>query len=134
MPDLLQDAIADIYEAATSGTFFERLADTIASSAGARSCVVQTTDSKLAPINISHSWFTPEMVETYVSEHIFLDDVWANYAIDRSIYNHTADVGELIGNDCYMRSRFYQDFIRRFGDDTGQCVGAMLRRRGRAAS
>ncbi|MFA7602335.1 MAG: PAS domain-containing protein [Novosphingobium sp.] len=128
MADILQSAIADIYEAAASGTLFEHLPDAIAGCAGARSCVVRTSDSKLAPVNISHSWFTPEMVETYVREQIFLDDVWSNCAVEQGIYDRTIDIGELTGKERYARSRFYRDFIRRFGDDTGQCVGALLRR------
>lgn len=124
----LEDEIAEIYEGAASGQFFDLLPDLIARSAGARSCVVQKTDSSRTPIGIAYSWFTPEMVETYVDEEIFLDDVWANCAAEHGLYDQTIDIGEFTGPKRYLHSRFYQDFVRRFGDDTGQCIGALLRR------
>ncbi|MCW1432094.1 helix-turn-helix transcriptional regulator [Novosphingobium sp. JCM 18896] len=126
--DHLHHTVAEIYESATSGDLFKRLPDLIAGSAGARSCVVQKTDDRCAPSALACNWFTTEMTDAYVAQQIYLDDVWANFAVEHGIYDSTTDIGGLTGRDRFERSRFYQDFIRRFGDDTGHCAGALLRR------
>lgn len=130
MSDLLHHTVAEIYECATSGNLFERLPDLIAGSAGARSCVIQKTDDRFVPSALACNWFTAEMTDAYVAERIYLDDVWANFAAEHGIYDNTTDIGGLTGRERYEGSRFYHDLIRRFGDDTGHCAGALLRRPG----
>lgn len=128
MPDKLQDTIADIYEAAVGDDFMDMLPDAISGLTGSRSSVVQHTDAMFSPLQLAYSWFSAEMVATYMYECIYEDDVWRNYAVERQIFDRTVNIGEIVGEERYRRSRFYQDFTRRYGDDTGRCLGAILRR------
>jgi DNA-binding CsgD family transcriptional regulator len=119
------DLIGDLYDL-IGRQGLSGLPDLLAPMAGARSCAFQVKEPDLRPRVLHTSYFPDQMNIAYVENAIFLDDRWGLCA-DRHAHQRGAiRVSEMVGQDAYHRSRFYQDFIREFGDDTGRCMGLSL--------
>lgn len=119
MPELTDE----LYDTIGNGGF-AALPELLAQAAGGRSCTFQVVARDLTPLVVETSYFSPEMSRFYVEEEIFRDDQWQNPW--NAPLGCALDLRHYVSDESYVRSRFYQDMIRRFGDDTGQCLGMVL--------
>lgn len=72
----------------------------------------------------SNSHYSDEMLHHYVVEGFNRLDHWAEVLfhpdrLDRGVARST----EFISTEAHRLTDFYNEFFRRFGDDTGQCLG-----------
>lgn len=104
---------------------FAALPELIASAAGGRSCAFQVVTRDMTPLVVKTSYFSPAMVRFYVEQEIYRDDVWQKPGIVPPM-GKAVNLRNYVPDETYLRSRFYQEMIRGFGDDTGQCIGLIL--------
>lgn len=101
----------------------DRAPEILANALSARSCSLQITDSRFNPLMIETSYFDSSMGEIYIRNSIFEDDVWSHVLLDKANTNTSLLLSDLVSEQEYRSSRFFNDFIRLSGDDTGQCLG-----------
>lgn len=119
--------IAEIYEAATDGAAFDRLAGTLGERLGARSGVIHWRHRDEDGEEISYSGhFSAEQMDAY-GRHFGDHDLWAHAIRAADACNRAWNCAELVAPSDYGASRIYNEWIRPMGDDTYHCVGGLLR-------
>ncbi|HEX7886390.1 MAG TPA: hypothetical protein VF474_10475 [Phenylobacterium sp.] len=120
-------AIADeIYEALADDQAFAALPSRIAAQVGGRSCALMTYAPDGALQSLTFNYFTPEMIDFYWATQMYRHDPWYQAAAQPRALNRAAAMGEAVTPDAYLKSKFYNGFIRPFGDDTFHCVAGMV--------
>ena len=119
--------IEEIYDAATDDESLERLAVSFAEGLGARSGVVhwRSLEADTGAISIS-GYFSDEQMAEY-DRHFAGSDIWAEAFAADGCANRAWSSHQLVAPRTYERSRIYNDWIRRMGDDTFHCLGASIR-------
>jgi DNA-binding CsgD family transcriptional regulator len=117
------ELVDELYDTIGNGGF-SRLPALIAEAIDARSCTFQVLLPSGEPVVVESTYFSDDMNRFYVEQGIYDHDVWQTVAKGRLINGRACDLAEYVSDDEYSRSRFYQDMIRHFGDDTGRCLGA----------
>ena len=119
--------IEEIYDAATDDESLDRLAMSLAGGLGARSGVVhwRSIEADTGAISIS-GYFTDEQMMEY-DRHFADADIWAEAFAADGYVNRAWSSHQLVKPITYERSRIYNDWIRRMGDDTFHCLGASIR-------
>lgn len=117
--------VDELYDTIGNGGF-ARLPSLIAAATDARSCVFQVLLPTGQPLIVESSYFSGAMNNYYVEQGIYDHDVWQDQAKLKLLNGGASDLAEHVSDDQYRRSRFYDDMIRQFGDDTGRCLGAAL--------
>lgn len=120
-------AVDRIYDSLVCEETYALLPATLAEAVKARSCVMQRFDPAGVLQEIGFSYFTDEMNLYYGANEIFRSDIWASTLNGPAQIGRAAALGDIVGDRSYRASIFYNDFIRHFGDDTGQCVGIGFR-------
>lgn len=118
--------IDEIYEALSDDQALAALPDRIAAEAGARSCTLMTyaPDGALQGITCNH--FTTEMLDYYFATEMYWHDPWDPPARRPQALNRATAMDEAVTPQVYLKSEFYNRFIREFGDDTFHCVGSIM--------
>jgi len=116
--------VDELYDTIGNGGF-AALPRLLAEVGGGRSCSFQVIDADAKPRVVESSYFDPQMNRYYVDEGIYRHDIWQRQT-DRAPRGRALDLLEYVPDTQYVRSRFYQDMIRRFGDDTGRCLGMLI--------
>lgn len=117
------ELVDELYDTIGNGGF-SRLPALIAEATDARSCTFQVLLPSGEPLVVESSYFSDDMNRFYVEQGIYDHDIWQTVAKGRLIDGSAGDLAHYVSDHDYSRSRFYQDMIRHFGDDTGRCLGA----------
>lgn len=120
--------IEDIYEALLDEEAMEALPGRLAAAVGARSSSFQIHEGGTIT-HLGTSYFSPEMSRYYAEEGVYAFDCWTNTVIEREMFDRAVDSDLLISREQFRETPFYNEFFRRFGDDTGHSIGAVLRTR-----
>lgn len=116
--------IDELYDTVGNGGF-AALPGLIAEVGGGRSCTFQVIGPDAKPQVVETSYFPLEMGRFYLDEHIYRHDIWQAQTV-RAPRGRALDLLNYVSDSDYVASRFYQDMIRHFGDDTGRCLGVLL--------
>lgn len=117
------EIVGRIYEALDDDEALEVLPNAIAKEIGSRSCTLQLMSREL---ELEGSWvthFNGEMYDFYIEHDLHLFDAWTNtnlhvFGVDRT-ERHT----DFLPLEEFRNSFYYNEFIRRFGDDSAFCLG-----------
>lgn len=120
--------IDHIYDAMLDDAALEALPDHMAELVGARSATFQIFAGQ-TPVHVASTYFTPEMTDYFQNENITDHDVWLREVTSRRLFNCTTDADNYLSREDFKQTFFFNEFFRRFGDDTGHCVGVTLRTR-----
>lgn len=124
-------AVVDlIYDALVSEEAYAALPSALSQTLNARSCVMQRFSVGGMLEEIAFSYFSDEMNLFYGTNEMFRQDIWSAILVDPSNFDRAHLMDNLIPETKYRASTFYNEFFRRFGDDTGRCVGAGIRQPG----
>ena len=123
-------AVDDIYDALTDDEAFEALPVRLANVVGARSATLQTFGADGSFLSITTSYFTDEMAQFYVDNEFHRYDLWRAPASRPETINTLQLMDDIISKERVQRSIFFNEFYRRFGDDTGRCLGGVMSFRG----
>ena len=115
-----------IYEALTNDDALQQLPSKIADVMGARSAVLQFADGKGQANVFACSHFSESQVRDY-QRNFVQHDLWANAVCSLPRYQDRAVIlAELVPNNVYERSVFYNEFFRLHHDDTFHCLGSSI--------
>ena len=116
-----------IYEATLDDQLFAELPVMVAAAFEARSCVFHWRDQTGAAEISTHSgYFSDDQMADYATnfaEH----DLWTSAGMARGFANKAWKTSDLVPNDQYESSIFYNEWIRSMGDDTYYCCGSVMR-------
>ncbi len=116
--------VDELYDTIGNGGF-AALPGLLAEVGGGRSGSFQVIGTDAKPRVVESSYFDPQMNRYYVDEGIYHHDIW-QLQTDRAPRGRALNLLEYVPDADYVRSRFYQDMIRHFGDDTGRCLGMLI--------
>lgn len=121
--------IDQIYEAIADDGAYQALPDIIASLVGGRSCILFGFDAeqRLRDAQVSH--FTPEMIDFQQSELGRAIDIWTSYGMQPHRLGIVGNTDDVMDRATLKRTAFFNESIRRFGDDTITCMGCVLKAR-----
>lgn len=117
--------IEAIYEAASDDEAYAALPGLLAEAVGARSATFLNIEDG-APVHVAASYFTSEMSDYYVSAGIDRHDVWNTLVMERGLTNRAVTSDRIMTREAFAGSVFYNEFFRRFGDDTGVSLGSVI--------
>lgn len=120
--------IDHIYDAMLDDAALDALPGHMAELVGARSATFQIFSGQ-TPVHVASTYFTPEMTNYFQTENITDHDVWLREATSRRLFNRATDADDYLSREDFERTFFFNEFFRRFGDDTGHCLGVTLRTR-----
>jgi DNA-binding CsgD family transcriptional regulator len=110
------------YEAIVDDEVLAALPAMVARHVGTRSVTIQAFAPDWSLLSLTYCYFTEEMADYYRARDLQLHDLWS--AALAPTANLGAQIGdELVAEDSYRNSVFYNEFFRHFGDDTGKFVG-----------
>ncbi len=117
-----------IYEALLDDEAMTQLPAHLAAAVGARSSTFQIYEGQ-TPVYIASSYFSDEMTQFYMENDVSALDCWTPLVTDRGLFDQAIDSDMFMSRDQFRSTGFYNEFFRRFGDDTGHSLGAVLRTR-----
>lgn len=119
-------AVADLYDAITDDEAFTALPERIASLAGARSAAIHIFDPDGQIANLATSYFSDEMSRYYLDHGLHEHDLWRKVSDQRRLDGQVVNFNDIVTPERFRQSVFYNEFFRRFGDDTAQCLGGVF--------
>ena len=122
------EIIGHIYEALDDDEALEALPDAIAKEIGSRSCTLQlmTPEFELEGSWVTH--FNGEMYDFYKEHDLHLFDAWTNTNMNVFGTDRTERHTDFLPLEEFQNSFYYNEFIRRFGDDSAYCLGFIATR------
>lgn len=116
------EIIGTIYEALEDEEVFEALPLIVSEEIGSRSCTFQvfSRDSTLEGMWLHY--FPEEMGRFYRENGLHAHDLWANTMLRAGVGRANLH-SEYLNTAEFCKSLFYNEFIRRFGDDSAHCLG-----------
>lgn len=120
--------VDEIYEALLDEEAMAALPARLAAAVGARSSTFQIYEGQ-SPVYLASSYFSAEMTEFYMENDIVSLDCWTPLVTDRSLFDRAVDADLFMSRDQFRNTAFHNEFFRKFGDDTGYSLGAVLRTR-----
>lgn len=115
-----------IYEAALDDDLFAQLPVVIARAMDARSCVLHWRDEGGAAEILRHSaYFSDDQMADYAA-NFAAHDLWTEAGMGQGFVNRGWNTTDLVPQEVYERSIFYNDWIRAMGDDTFYCCGSVM--------
>ncbi len=114
-----------IYEVLEDEDAFARLPATIAGIVGARSMTFQIF-SNGGPPEMLWSYFSDAMIAHYLENDLVPHDVWHGLAVQSGRFHRAFRASEYISKQDFLSSVMFNECFRHFGDDTGQCLGAII--------
>lgn len=116
-----------IYDAAVDEGALAALPGHLASAMGARSTNLLTLTPQWEVEALNFSYFTAEMNEYFFQNALWEHDLWMQLAMKHAQNGRVSSCDEYMTPDTFKSGVFYNDFIRRFGDDTVHCFGTSFR-------
>lgn len=120
--------IDTIYDALLDDAAFDALPAQLAAAVGARSATFITMAGD-TPVHVAGHYFSEEMNAYYLTHGISELDVWNQIVIERGLLNRAISADDFMSRAAFRDSAFYNEFFRRFGDDTGVSLGAIIQTR-----
>lgn len=124
----LREISADeIYSSLADDAEFGNLPTRLVEAFGGRSAIIMWQHNDGASEILAHSgYFTNEQLLRYGSEFA-QHDPWAQASARAPQAARAVDMETLVPSIFYERSHFYNEFIRKMGDDTYRCLGVRIR-------
>lgn len=116
------DIIGRIYEALDDEEVFEMLPYIVSETIGSRSCTFQIFSKDFDLEIMRHHYFQKEMDQFYRENGLHVHDLWAKTMLQAGVGRANLH-SEFIKTAEFCKSFFYNEFIRRFGDDSAHCLG-----------
>lgn len=120
--------IEQIYESLLDDEAFDALPARLADLVGARSTTLQTIVDQV-PVHVATHYFSEAMGAFYAANDIIKLDPWIPIVTGKKLLNRAADSDDHLSRRDFENSAFYNEFFRRFGDDTGVSLGAVIETR-----
>lgn len=118
--------VSQIYEAALDDEQFTALPLVLAHHFHARSAVIHWLDSsRRSEVDATSGYYSASQMRTY-TENFAANDLWTVAAARDACRNTAWNANDLVAEDDYAKSTFYNDWIRPMGDDTWRCAGAVM--------
>lgn len=121
--------IDEIYEALIDEEAMAALPGRLAAAVGARSSTFQIYEGQ-APVFLASSYFSEAMNQYYMENEVSVLDPWTPLVTKRGLFDQAVESDIYLSRKQFENTAFYNEFIRRFGDDTGFSLGAVLKTRG----
>lgn len=118
--------IDGIYDALDDDLAYAALPRMLADAVGARSATLQVIAGG-APLEVASAYFSPEMNGYYLDREVFKFDIWNSLSVDHARFDCARTSDDVMSRRQFADSAFYNDFFRVFGDDTGVCLGGVVR-------
>lgn len=116
----------EIYDCLDDDDAFARLPGLVAESIDARSAVFHWRNLDLsAEVLASSSYWSPDDMARYV-EHFAEHDIWAQSTLTPQTRNTLWVLDDLVPAQTFGGSTFYNEWIRKIGDDTFHCIGMSI--------
>lgn len=116
----------EIYDAILDDDLFARLPGRLAEAYQSRSTLMGWHYTDGGAEVLSHSgYFTDEQLSTYATTFAPMDP-WANAAAAQHVHNVAIDLEQLVPQSEFERTPFYNEYIRKIGDDTARCLGISI--------
>lgn len=112
-----------IYEAVSDEEAFVRLPSILAPLVGARSCLISRRTLKLENSHLMTNYFSNAVIDYVMDPEISILDHWMQYGAQPHCLGTTIDADDIWDLNFHMNSGFYNEIIRKFGDDTTRCIG-----------
>lgn len=122
----MRDVIHAIYEAALDEEAFAALPAELSKAAEGRSASLQHFSGAGELIDFGISYFTDDVGAYYLEHRLFEHDVWAPPSLLPQNRDRMHNVEDWVSVETFKRGMIYNDLYRRFGDDTGRCIGAAI--------
>jgi DNA-binding CsgD family transcriptional regulator len=119
--------IDHIYEAVADDDAFHALAAAIADDVDARSCIMFGFDGLLRLTAAEVSYFSPEMIEFQRTNEVRAWDVWTAHSLSPARFGKIGNGDEIWDREAFKQTPFYNECVRRFGDDTISVVGGVVK-------
>lgn len=120
------DALLDaVYDSLGNGGL-ALLPALVAQAVDGRSSSLQVLTGDLVPEQVHTSYFTAEMSAFYVEHGIYDEDVWQTVTMRCGVVGRATRLTDMVPDEVYLASGFYQNMIRTHGDDTGRCLGMLV--------
>ena len=120
--------IEQIYEALLDDEAFDALPARLAALVGARSATLQTVVDE-TPVHVASHYFSDEMGAYYLANDIVALDPWTPIVIQKGLMNRAVCADDFMSRAEFKDTAFYNEFFRRFGDDTGVSLGSIIQTR-----
>lgn len=118
--------LAELYEAVVDDEHFAALPGRLARFFGARSAVIHWLHGQgRSTVDAHCDYFTPAQFQLYADTYAQYD-VWTKAALGPNRRNRAWNTSDLISKQDLEASIFYNDWIRQMGDDTYNCIGAVM--------
>lgn len=118
--------IEDIYDAAFDDEAFARIAGALASTLDARSALIHWVHRDGSTDVLSHSgYFSDEQLGLYARDFAPLDP-WISATAAPQYSNRVINLEEVVPVDEFIRTDFYNGYVRAIGDDTCRGIGIRL--------
>lgn len=119
--------VDEIYDALTDDAALSALPTRLATELGARSCTLQafSPDNQFLMM-VQNGYFSQEMYDFYIASGMHQHDYWRPAFERPGRLNRAFSAERILDPRGYVDSVFYNDFFRRFGDDTGRFLGAVV--------
>jgi DNA-binding CsgD family transcriptional regulator len=112
----------DIYEAALDPEAADRLPNLLTQSLGGRAAVLSWRQLDGTPDVLAYSHLSPEMMADYVNTFA-PHDIWSIQAMSPTFANRMLSDEDIVSPSQFKSSVFYNDFIRRYGEDIFHVLG-----------
>jgi DNA-binding CsgD family transcriptional regulator len=113
----------EIIEAALDDELFQSLPHRIAAISNSRSVLIPWHLANSDVQVMAHSgYFTDNQLETYATKFSAMDP-WALASAGNQPDGRAINLEQLVATDEFVRSPFYNEYIRGMGDDTARCMG-----------
>lgn len=117
--------IEHIYEAALDDAALQDVAMALTRRFAARSALLHWTDSEGGQTLAHSQYFTDAQLDKYSREFAACDPWLAATAAPQK-QNQVHDLERLVPTADFVRSEFYNSFLRPMGDDTARCLGVRV--------
>jgi DNA-binding CsgD family transcriptional regulator/PAS domain-containing protein len=113
-----------IYGAIGDDEAFGKLSNRIAEAVGTRSAIFVELNAAGTADYMQLCYWSDEFT-AYYAEHFAHIDPWTQLAIDVGHFGRAAALDAVMSPQDFARTAMRNDCFRRFGDDTGRCLGVM---------
>jgi DNA-binding CsgD family transcriptional regulator/PAS domain-containing protein len=119
------ELVEQIYDAVGDEEVFNALPALIAKAVGVRSCTIFGFDQSLVLKSAIANYLTAEMLEYQLSEDIKPLDIWTEYGARQVNRGRIVSCDEAWDQPTFLRTPYFNEYFRKFGDDTSRCMGGV---------
>lgn len=120
-------SVGDLYAAIDDDDAYAQLPAMIASHVGGRSSICYRVSPSGEASDHQISYFSDQMRQDLQQRFADGSDVWTQAGIRSGIVNKATPLDDLVPEQVFQSSSFWNDFVRAHGDDTGRSLGLVHR-------